>query len=141
MKTLIIYKQYYKITYLRNKVQKSFGRNNRGRITVRGRGGGKKQDLYKILQINYMNYGLFPISAIYLNKIYDLFRFLYIGMYYFLTGRLKGTYRYFLLTKNVKLGTQINFGFNVPKNLGNVLPLYRIELGKYIHSIEIKSKY
>lgn len=141
MTILFFYRKNYKIKYLTNKKQKSFGRNNYGRITSRARGGGIKKNLYKIIDNNYVNYGLFSTSALYIKKIYDFFRFFYIGVYYFLNGILKGTYRYFLLTKNVKLGSQINFGFNVPTNIGNVLPLYRVSLGQYIHSIETKSKH
>ncbi|PHJ25369.1 50s ribosomal protein l2 (apicoplast) [Cystoisospora suis] len=130
----------YKIKYLSKKIQKSFGKNNLGHITSKYKGGGIKISNYKIIDFTYVNYGLFSQSAIFVKIIYDFFRKFYIGIYYFFIGILKKTYRYFLLTKNLHLGAQINFGVNASINTGNALPLYKIFPGSYIYNIEIKSK-
>lgn len=130
----------YNIKYLLKKIQKSFGKNNLGHITSKYRGGGIKNNIYKILDCTYANYGLFSKSAFFIKIIYDFFRKIFIGIYYFFSGILKKTYRYFLLTKNLKLGAQINFGINVSINIGNALPLYKIFPGSFIYNIEIISK-
>ncbi|PFH30601.1 ribosomal protein L2 (apicoplast) [Besnoitia besnoiti] len=127
----------YRIKYLIIKKQKAFGRNNLGIITCRARGGGIKKNLYKILDSDFFNYGLLFPSAFFINTIYDPFRGFFLAVYFILTISV---YRYFLLTKNLKIGTQINFGFKAPLKIGNALPLYKIYIGSFIYNIEIKCK-
>nr|QDC33688.1 ribosomal protein L2 [Neospora caninum] len=130
----------YRIKYLIIKKQQAFGKNNLGFITCRARGGGVKKNLYKIIDFNFANYGLSFSSAFYINIIYDSFRRFFLAVYFILNSIIKNTYRYFLLTKNLKIGSQINFGFQAPLKLGNALPLYKIFLGSFVYNIEIRHK-
>ncbi|EPR56682.1 ribosomal protein L2 (apicoplast) [Toxoplasma gondii TgCatPRC2] len=130
----------YRIKYLIIKKQKAFGRNNLGFITCRAKGGGIKRNLYKILDSNFANYGMSFSSAFYINIIYDSFRRIFLAVYFIINSIIKNIYRYFLLTKNLKIGSQINFGFKAPLKIGNALPLYKILLGSFIYNIEIRYK-
>lgn len=116
----------------RNLIQKNHrnkGRNNRGVITIRHRGGGHKRR-YRIIDFNRNNYGIEGIvSAI----EYDPNRNARIALIYYKDGEK----RYILHTKDLNIGDKILSGSGSPLNVGNTLPLSDIPLGTSIHNLEL----
>jgi large subunit ribosomal protein L2 len=116
----------------RNLIQKNHrnkGRNNRGVITIRHRGGGHKRR-YRIIDFNRNKYGIEGIvSAI----EYDPNRNARIALIYYKDGEK----RYILHTKDLNIGDKILSGSGSPLNVGNTLPLSDIPLGTSIHNLEL----
>lgn len=116
----------------RNLIQKnhlSKGRNNRGVITIRHRGGGHKRR-YRIIDFKRNKYGIEGIvSAI----EYDPNRNARIALIYYKDGEK----RYILHTKDLNVGDKILSGSSLPLNVGNTLPLSDIPLGTSIHNLEL----
>lgn len=116
----------------RNLIQKNHrnkGRNNRGVITIRHRGGGHKRR-YRIIDFNRNKYGIEGIvSAI----EYDPNRNARIALIYYKDGEK----RYILHTKDLNVGDKILSGSGSPLNVGNTLPLSDIPLGTSIHNLEL----
>lgn len=116
----------------RNLIQKnhrSKGRNNRGIITIRHRGGGHKRR-YRIIDFKRNKYGVEGIvSAI----EYDPNRNARIALIYYKDGEK----RYILHTKDLNVGDKILSGSGSPLNVGNTLPLSDIPLGTSIHNLEL----
>jgi len=116
----------------RNLIQKNHrnkGRNNRGVITIRHRGGGHKRR-YRIIDFNRNKYGIEGIvSAI----EYDPNRNDRIALIYYKDGEK----RYILHTKDLNIGDKILSGSGSPLNVGNTLPLSDIPLGTSIHNLEL----
>jgi large subunit ribosomal protein L2 len=111
------------------KNQRSKGRNNRGVITIRHRGGGHKR-LYRILDFKRNKYGVEgTVAAI----EYDPNRNARIALIYYLDGEK----RYILEPKNLNVGDRIRSGSGSPLNIGNTLPLDEIPLGMSVHNIEL----
>jgi large subunit ribosomal protein L2 len=105
------------------------GRNNRGVITIRHRGGGHKR-LYRIIDFKRNKYGIKGI----VNSIeYDPNRNARIALIYYTDGEK----RYILHPKNLKVGDSILAGTGSPLNIGNTLPLIEIPLGSSVHNIEL----
>jgi large subunit ribosomal protein L2 len=116
----------------RNLIQKnhrSKGRNNRGVITIRHRGGGHKRR-YRIIDFKRNKYGIEGIvSAI----EYDPNRNARIALINYTDGEK----RYILQTKDLNVGDKILSGSGSPLNVGNTLPLSEIPLGTSIHNLEL----
>jgi len=111
------------------KNHRSKGRNNRGVITIRHRGGGHKRR-YRIIDFNRNKYGIEGIvSAI----EYDPNRNARIALIYYKDGEK----RYILHTKDLNVGDKILSGSGSPLNVGNTLPLSDIPLGTSIHNLEL----
>ena len=105
------------------------GRNNRGVITIRHRGGGHKKR-YRLIDFNRNKYDIEgTISSI----EYDPNRNARIA----LVNYKDGEKRYILHPTNVSVGDKIISGNNVPLSVGNTLPLEEIPLGTSIHNIEL----
>jgi len=105
------------------------GRNNRGVITIRHRGGGHKRR-YRIIDFKRNKYGIDGVvSAI----EYDPNRNALIALINYLDGEK----RYILHSKNLNVGDKILSGSASPLNIGNTLPLTEIPLGTSIHNIEL----
>ena len=105
------------------------GRNNRGIITIRHRGGGHKR-LYRMIDFKRNKYGIEGIvSAI----EYDPNRNTRIALINYVDGEK----RYILHAKNLKVGDTIVSGFGSLLTVGNTLPLTEIPLGTSIHNIEL----
>jgi len=119
----------------RNLIQKNHrnkGRNNRGVITIRHRGGGHKRR-YRIIDFQRNKYGIEGIvSAI----EYDPNRNARIALIYYKDGEK----RYILHTKDLNVGDKILSGSGSPLNVGNTLPLSDIPLGTSIHNLELIPK-
>lgn len=111
------------------KNQRSKGRNNRGVITTRHRGGGHKR-LYRLIDFKRNKYGVEGIVA---SIEYDPNRNARIALINYLDGEK----RYILEPKNLNVGDRIISGSGSPLNIGNTLPLDEIPLGMSVHNIEL----
>ena len=114
------------------KNHRSKGRNNRGVITIRHRGGGHKR-CYRLIDFKrnkLLVQGI--VSAI----EYDPNRNARIA----LINYLDGDKRYILQPKNLKIGDNICSGSGSSLSIGNTLPLKEIPLGTIIHNIELIPK-
>jgi large subunit ribosomal protein L2 len=111
------------------KNHRSKGRNNRGVITIRHRGGGHKRR-YRLIDFNRNKYGIVGnVAAI----EYDPNRNARIALIYYSDGEK----RYILHPKGLKIGDTIFSGSGSLLNIGNTLPLEEIPLGTSIHNIEL----
>jgi large subunit ribosomal protein L2 len=108
------------------------GRNNRGIITIRHRGGGHKRR-YRILDFNRTKYG---ISGTVAGIEYDPNRNARIALIYYNDGEK----RYILHPKGLIIGDTVLSGSGSSGTVGNTLPLEEIPLGTSIHNIELIPK-
>jgi large subunit ribosomal protein L2 len=117
---------------LLQKNHRSKGRNNRGIITIRHRGGGHKRR-YRIIDFNRSKYGISgKVAAI----EYDPNRNARIALIYYNDGEK----RYILHPKGLTVGNTIVSGSGSSGTIGNTLPLEEIPLGTSIHNIELIPK-
>ena len=107
---------------------KKGGRNNRGRITVRHRGGGHKRR-YRMLDFSRSKYGEARVETI----EYDPNRSSRISLIRFEDG----TRKYIISPHNIKLGDTVQTGKDVPNNVGNTKSLASLQTGTLIHNIEL----
>nr|YP_009559543.1 ribosomal protein L2 [Diphasiastrum digitatum]AZU95340.1 ribosomal protein L2 [Diphasiastrum digitatum] len=108
------------------------GRNNRGIITSRHRGGGHKR-LYRQIDFRRSKRG---ISGRIVTIEYDPNRNAYICLVHYEDGEK----RYILHPRGVKIGDTIVSGPKAPISIGNALPLTNMPLGTTIHNIEITTR-
>jgi large subunit ribosomal protein L2 len=114
---------------LTKKNHRNKGRNNRGVITIRHRGGGHKR-LYRIIDFKRQKYGIEgSVAAI----EYDPNRNARIALIHYKDGEK----RYILQPKNLNVGDTILSGSGSPLTIGNSLPLEEIPLGTSVHNIEL----
>ena len=111
------------------KNHRSKGRNNRGVITIRHRGGGHKRR-YRLIDFKRNKYGIEGIVA---SIEYDPNRNARIALIHYKDGEK----RYILHPKNLNVGDSILAGSGSPLNVGNTLPLIEMPLGSSIHNIEL----
>ena len=111
------------------KNHRSKGRNNRGVITIRHRGGGHKRR-YRIIDFNRNKY---EISGIIASIEYDPNRNARIALVHYNDGEK----RYILHPKGLAVGNTISSGSGSALTVGNSLPLEEIPLGTSIHNIEL----
>ena len=109
---------------------KTDGRNNQGRITVRHRGGGVKRK-YRLVDFKRNKDG---ITAVVSSIEYDPNRSANIA----LISYKDGTKSYILAPKDLKVGDIVESGANVDIKVGNCLPIANIPVGTTIHNIELK---
>jgi len=105
------------------------GRNNRGVITIRHRGGGHKKR-YRIIDFKRNKYGVEGIVA---SIEYDPNRNARIALIHYADGEKC----YILHPKNLNIGDTILSGSGSSFKIGNSLPLEEIPLGTSIHNIEL----
>ncbi len=110
-------------------LKKTGGRNNKGRKTVRFRGGGHKR-LYRIIDFKREKFG---IPAKVLSIEYDPNRTARIALLAYKDGEK----RYIIAPEGLKVGDEIVSGSGSPLKLGNALPLSEIPEGMEIHNIEL----
>jgi large subunit ribosomal protein L2 len=105
------------------------GRNNRGVITCRHRGGGHKRR-YRQIDFRRDKYNVpAKVAAI----EYDPNRNARIALLHYQDGEK----RYILAPNGVTVGTTVIAGPEAPIEVGNALPLSKIPLGETIHNIEL----
>jgi large subunit ribosomal protein L2 len=105
------------------------GRNNRGVITIRHRGGGHKRR-YRIIDFRRNKYNAEGTVA---SIEYDPNRNARIALIHYQDGEK----RYILHPNKLNVGDKIMAGPESPINIGNNLPLSEIPLGTSIHNIEL----
>ena len=108
-------------------VKKKGGRNNRGRVTVRHRGGGHKRR-YRIIDFKRDKAGIATVKSI----EYDPNRTARIALVLFEDG----TKRYIVAPDNVVVGDVVQSGGSVPVTTGNSRPLGTLPTGTLVHNIE-----
>jgi large subunit ribosomal protein L2 len=109
---------------------KSGGRNNKGRITVRHKGGGHKRH-YRIIDFKRNKDGV-PGRIERLE--YDPNRSAHLALVLYEDGER----RYILAPKRVRVGDPIQAGSDAPIRPGNALPLKSIPVGTLVHCVEMK---
>lgn len=105
------------------------GRNNRGVITCRHRGGGHKR-LYRIIDFHRDKHA---IPAKVASVEYDPNRNARIALLHYQDGEK----RYILHPAGLTVGTVIRSGPDAPIEVGNALPLGSIPLGTVVHNVEL----
>lgn len=111
-------------------LNKKAGRNVRGKITVRHRGGGHKR-LYRQIDFKRDKDG---IPAKVLSIEYDPNRSANIALLSYADGEK----RYILAPKGLKVGNTVVSGPDADIKVGNALPLKNIPIGSTVHNIELK---
>ncbi len=106
------------------------GRNNRGVITSRRRGGGHKR-LYRTIDFRRDKLNI-PATVIAIE--YDPNRNARIALVEYQDGEK----RYILAPVGIKVGSEIISGPDSPIEVGNALPLGKMPLGETIHNIELR---
>ncbi len=106
------------------------GRNNRGRITVRQRGGGHKR-LYRIIDFKRDKA---DIPARVASIEYDPNRTARIALLVYADGAK----RYILAPQGLNVGDKVMSGIKAEIRVGNALPLHRIPLGTVVHNVELQ---
>lgn len=109
--------------------KKTGGRNNRGRVTSRRRGGGHKQ-LYRIIDFKRDK---LDIPAKVATIEYDPNRSARIALLHYADGEK----RYILAPDKLTVGTVVVAGVEADIKPGNALPLEKIPLGTMVHNIEM----
>jgi large subunit ribosomal protein L2 len=105
------------------------GRNNRGVITCRHRGGGHKR-LYRIVDFRRDKHGVTAkVAAIH----YDPHRNARLALLFYADGEK----RYILAPGGIQVGQTVVSGPDAPIETGNALPLSAIPLGSNVHNVEL----
>ena len=104
------------------------GRNNRGVITLKGRGGGHKRK-YRILDFHRKSTIVAKVASI----EYDPNRNARIALLHYQDGSKK----YIISPRSLKVGMEIYSGIDAPIKVGNAMPLELIPLGSIIHNVEL----
>lgn len=106
------------------------GRNSKGRITVRHRGGGHKKH-YRIIDFRRNKDN---ITATVERLEYDPNRSAEIALLKYEDGER----RYIIAPLGLRINDQIQSGTTAPIRTGNAMPMRNIPLGSVIHCIELK---
>ncbi len=109
---------------------KSGGRNNQGKMTMRYLGGGHKQR-YRVIDMKRDKHGIAGKVA---TIEYDPNRSARIALIQYPDGEK----RYILAPAGLKVGQSIQSGKGVPPEVGNALPLGEIPLGTLVHNVELQ---
>ncbi len=112
-------------------LSKSGGRNSRGRISIRHRGGGHKRQ-YRMIDFKRNK---LDVPGVVETIEYDPNRSAFISLIKYIDGER----RYILSPLNLNVGqTIVSSDKQVDILPGNVMPLRRIPLGTVIHNIELR---
>jgi large subunit ribosomal protein L2 len=110
-------------------LKKTGGRNSRGKITVRQRGGGHKRR-YRLIDFKREKFG---IPARVASIEYDPNRSARIALVVYADGEK----RYIVAPMGLLVGDVVSSGPAAEIRPGNALPIHRIPLGTLIHNIEL----
>ncbi|NEQ33850.1 MAG: 50S ribosomal protein L2 [Leptolyngbya sp. SIO4C5] len=114
---------------LTRSVHRAKGRNNRGVITCRHRGGGHKR-LYRVIDFQRNKHNVpAKVAAI----EYDPNRNARIALLHYEDGEK----RYILHPANLAVGSTVVSGPGADLEIGNALPLSNIPLGTQVHNVEL----
>ena len=111
------------------KKDKTAGRNNQGKITVRHHGGGNRQK-YRIIDFK-RNKDDVPAKVAAIE--YDPNRTANIALLFYADGEKT----YIIAPNGLKVGDELMNGSNAEVKIGNCLPLSEIPVGTEIHNIEL----
>lgn len=114
------------------KLHSKGGRNNRGRITVRFRGGGHKR-LYRVIDFKRQKDDVVAKVA---SIEYDPNRSARIALLVYADGEKC----YMLAPAGLKVGDSVVSGEKVDIVVGNAMPLKSIPVGTLVHNVELKIK-
>ena len=106
------------------------GRNHRGRMTMRRRGGGHKR-AYRVIDFKRQKFGVPGKVA---EVEYDPNRSANIALIYYVDGDK----RYILHPAGLKQGATVVSGPGSDIRVGNAIPLAEVPLGMTVHNIELK---
>jgi large subunit ribosomal protein L2 len=109
---------------------KSGGRNNKGRITTRHRGGGHKQR-YRVIDFKRAKDGIVGRVE---RLEYDPNRSAHIALILYPDGER----RYIIAPKSVRAGDEVSSGPDAPIKVGSCLPIRNIPVGTTVHCVELK---
>jgi large subunit ribosomal protein L2 len=112
------------------KKSRAGGRNNRGRITVRHRGGGHKQR-YRLVDFKRGKEG---VPGIVEHIEYDPNRTAHLALLKYADGERA----YIIAPKNLNIGDTVMAADDAPISPGNCLPLRNVPLGTLVHCIELR---
>ena len=111
-------------------MKKTGGRNNKGRITTRHRGGGHKRR-YRVIDFKRTKDGVpAKVAAI----EYDPNRSAYIALLHYADGAKA----YILAPARLRVGSTVESGPAADIKPGNALPLRNIPTGTLVHNVELK---
>ena len=111
-------------------LNKKGGRNNQGKITVRGRGGGHKRR-YRVIDFKRRKD---DVVGKVIGIEYDPNRTAHIALLLYADGER----RYIIAPKGIQAGDVLHSGSAAPIKAGNCLPVRNIPVGSVIHAIELK---
>ncbi|WP_084399682.1 50S ribosomal protein L2 [Henriciella aquimarina] len=111
-------------------LSKSGGRNNRGRVTVRGVGGGTKK-LYRRIDFKRNRW---DVPATVERLEYDPNRTAFIALIKYEDGELA----YIIAPQRMAVGDTVITSASADIKPGNVLPLKNIPVGTIVHNVEMK---
>ncbi len=111
-------------------LRKHGGRNNRGRITARRRGGGHKRR-YRVIDFKRRK---FDVAATVERLEYDPNRTAFIALIRYEDGEVA----YILAPQRVAVGDRLVAGRQVDIKPGNAMPMQNIPVGTIIHNVEMK---
>ena len=111
-------------------LSKSGGRNNRGRVTVRGIGGGAKR-LYRKIDFKRQRW---DIEATVERLEYDPNRTAFIALIRYTDGEQS----YIIAPQRLAVGDKVMTSKTADIKPGNVLPLKNIPVGTIVHNVEMK---
>ncbi len=118
------------IKQLTEGLTKSGGRNNKGRITARRRGGGHKRS-YRIIDFKRQKWDM---AATVERLEYDPNRSAFIALIKYEDGELA----YILAPQRLAAGDKVIAGEKVDVKPGNAMPLKNVPLGTIVHNVEMK---
>ena len=114
---------------LTTSLSKSGGRNNRGRMTMRRRGGGHKRR-YRVIDFRRDKP---EVPGRVATIEYDPNRSAFIALIIYRDGDK----RYILAPQQLAVGDVVSSGPEAPIRVGNSLPLSRIPVGTTVHNVEL----
>ncbi len=110
-------------------IDKSGGRNNRGRMTMRRRGGGHKRK-YRVIDFKRNKH---DIPAKVQTIEYDPNRTARIALLAYADGER----RYIIAPNKLKVGDTVISSATAPPDTGNAMPMIKMPPGTYIHNVEM----
>ncbi len=116
---------------LTRSIHRPKGRNNRGVITCRHRGGGHKR-LYRVIDFHRSKRN---VPAKVASIEYDPNRNARIALLHYQDGEK----RYILHPAKLSVGDTVTAGPESPLEIGNALPLHKIPLGTMVHNVELQA--
>src|SRR2546421_3017960 len=111
-------------------LRRTGGRNNKGHITARYRGGGHKRQYRRI----DFRRDKFAVPAKVASIEYDPNRTARIALLHYADGEK----RYILAPKGLAVGDTVVSGPGADIRIGNAMPLFEIPLGTTVHNVELK---